>query len=64
MKVAAGIVATVSFMVAALLLAWGGWLVGTDDPDGGRHPVGALMLGVGVVAVSLGLVSSRWVRRR
>jgi hypothetical protein len=46
----------VCFPLAALLLAWGVWLLATDDPDGGRHPVGAVLLGLALVLVALGLV--------
>jgi hypothetical protein len=59
MKVASGIVATVCFTVTGLLLIWGGWLLATNDPDGGRHPVGAVMLVVALLCGFLGLVSSR-----
>jgi hypothetical protein len=63
MRVAAGIVATVCFTVTGLLLIWGGWLLATNDPDGGRHPVGAVVLVVAVLSGFLGLVSSRRIRR-
>jgi drug/metabolite transporter (DMT)-like permease len=63
MRVALGIVATVYFAVAGLLLIWGAWLLATDDPDGGRHPVGAVMLVVAAVCGVLGLVSIRRSRR-
>ena len=45
-----------------LLLVWGGWLLATDDPDGGRHPAGAVMLVVAVLSGLLSLVSFRWLR--
>ena len=63
MKAALGIVAVLSFIVAGLLLVWGGWLLATDDPDGGRHPAGAVMLVVAVLSGLLSLVSFRWLRR-
>jgi len=63
MKVA-GIVATVYIAVTGLLLIWGGWLLATDDPDGGRPPVGAVMLVVAVLAGVVALVSFRRSRRR
>lgn len=63
MRVASGIVATVYFAVTGLLLIWGGWLLATDDPDGGRHPMGAVMLVVAVLCGLLGLVSFRRSRR-
>jgi hypothetical protein len=50
--------------VAGLLLIWGGWLVVTDDPDGGRHPVGAVVLIVAVLCVVVGAVWFRRSRRR
>ena len=57
------IVATVYFVVIGLLLVWGGWLLVTDDPDGGRHPVGGVMLAVAALCGILGLVSFRRSRR-
>jgi hypothetical protein len=63
MKVASGIGATVYFVVTGLLLIWGGWLLATDDPDGGRHPAGAVMLVVAVLGGFVGLVSFRRFRR-
>ena len=64
MRLAFGMVATVYLAGAALLIIWAGWLLATDDPDGGRHPVGAIMLAVGVACGILGLVSLRSFRRR
>ncbi len=64
MKVASGIVGTVYFVVTGLLLVWGGWLLVTDDPQGGRHLVGAVMLVVAVLGGFVGLVSFRRFRRR
>jgi hypothetical protein len=63
MKIASGILATVYFAVVGLLLVWGAWLVATDDPDGGRHPVGAVILIVAVLVGVLGLLSLRRSRR-
>jgi drug/metabolite transporter (DMT)-like permease len=63
MKVASSIVTTVLFALVGLLLIWGGWLSVTDDPDGGRHPVGAVMLVVAVLGAVLGLVLLRRSRR-
>ena len=41
------------------LIAWGTWLVVTPDPDGGRRPVGLIILGFAlVVAVGAGLLLS------
>jgi hypothetical protein len=39
----------VSACLLILLGVWGVWLLATDDPDGGRHPMGALMLGAVIV---------------
>jgi uncharacterized membrane protein len=63
MKVASGIVAATYFALAGLLLVWGGWLVATDDPDGGRHPAGGIMLVGAGICVLFGLVSFRRSRR-
>jgi hypothetical protein len=63
MKVASALVATVYFAVTGLLLIWGGWLLATDDPDGGRHPVGGVMLVVAVLCGVLGFVLFRRSRR-
>jgi hypothetical protein len=49
-------------LFAALLLgSWGLWLVATPDYDGGRHPVGAIML---ALAIPLFLISLTVLRRR
>jgi hypothetical protein len=64
LKVASGIAASALFTVGGLLLIWGGWLVATDDPDGGRHPVGAVVLVVAVLCVLVGAVSFRRSRDR
>jgi hypothetical protein len=64
LKVASGIAASALFTVGGLLLIWGGWLVATDDPDGGRHPVGAVVLVVAVLCVVVGAVSFRRSRDR
>jgi len=64
MKIASGIFATVFLAVVGLLLVWGVWLLATDDPDGGRHPVGAVVLVVAVLGGVLGLASLRRLRRR
>jgi hypothetical protein len=63
MKLALGIVATVYFAVTGLLFLWGGWLLASDDPDGGRHPVGGVMLGGAALCGVLGLVVFRRSRR-
>jgi MFS-type transporter involved in bile tolerance (Atg22 family) len=48
--------AVAGFLVALLFIAYGLWLVVTPDYDGGRRPVGTLVLGL---AVPL-LVGSIW----
>jgi hypothetical protein len=63
MKPASQIVATVYFAVVGLLLIWSGWLLATADPDGGRHPVGALVLTGAVLGAVLGVVTLRRSRR-
>lgn len=63
MKVAPGIVATMYFAATGLLLIWGVWLLATDDPDGGRHPAGAVMVVVAVLFGVLGVALFRRSRR-
>ena len=63
LKAGSQIVATVYFALIALLLGWAVWLLVTDDPDGGRHPAGTVMLVVAVLLGVLGLVSLRRSRR-
>ena len=53
------ILATVYFGLVALLFVWAVWLLATDDPDGGRHPAGTVMLVVAGLLGVLGLVSLR-----
>jgi hypothetical protein len=49
-------------LFAALLLgSWGLWLVATPDYDGGRRPVGAIIL---ALAIALLLISAAVLRRR
>jgi hypothetical protein len=57
MRFASWIVAALCSAVSGLLLLWGGWLLVTDDPDGGRHPVGAVMLVVAVLSGILALTA-------
>jgi hypothetical protein len=54
--------------LALLVLAvfaglYGALLLATDDPDGGRHPVGAMVFGgslfVGLVALGLLILATR-----
>ena len=42
---------------------WAVWLLASDDPDGGRHPVGAVLLVGAVFCGTLGLVLLRRSRR-
>jgi hypothetical protein len=49
------------FFAALLFGSWGLWLVATPDHDGGRHPVGAIML---VLSILLLLISVAALRRR
>jgi uncharacterized membrane protein len=63
-KTFARIVAVTYFVIAVLLLLWGGWLLVTNDPDGGRRPTGAVILAVAAICAVLGLVSLRRSRRR
>jgi hypothetical protein len=37
-----------------LLLSWALWLLATDDPEGGRHPMGVVMLIAAVVLAVAG----------
>jgi thiol:disulfide interchange protein len=48
------LVALTALLVSLLFVAYGVWLVATADYDGGRRPVGALVL---VLAIPLSLVS-------
>jgi hypothetical protein len=64
MKVASRIAAAAFFAITGLLLVWGVWLLATRDPDGGRHPAGAIMLVVAVLCGALGVVSFLRSRRR
>lgn len=64
MRFASWIVAALCSAVSGLLLLWGGWLLVTDDPDGGRHPVGAVMLVVAVLAGILALAAVGRSRQR
>lgn len=59
MRLASGIAAWLYFAATGLLLVWGAWLLVTRDPDGGRHPVGAVMFIVAILCGVLGLVSFR-----
>jgi hypothetical protein len=58
------VVTTVYVAIVALLTVWGVWLLATDDPDGGRHPAGAAMVTVAVVAAALRVVTLRRSQRR
>jgi hypothetical protein len=49
--------------VGALVLGWAVWLLFTPDPDGGRHPVGGLLLVVGLLFLGPALVALRRQRR-
>jgi hypothetical protein len=40
--------AVAGFLVALLFIAYGLWLVVTPDYDGGRRPVGTLVLGLAI----------------
>jgi len=53
------VLAAVYFGLIALLFVWAVWLLATDDPDGGRHPTGTVMLVVAVLLGVLGLLSLR-----
>ncbi len=53
-------VALAGFLVALLFVAYGVWLVVTPDYDGGRRPVGALVL---ALAIPVSLVAVAVVKR-
>jgi hypothetical protein len=53
--------ALTAFFAALLFGSWGLWLVATPDYDGGRHPVGAIML---VLSILLLVISVATFRRR
>ena len=63
MRRAALLVGIAYFALVALLVVWATWLLATDDPDGGRHPVGAVILVVAVILGTVGAVSARRGRR-
>ena len=63
MKRLAGVVAAAYFAAVGLLLLWGAWLLLTNDPDGGRHPVGGAMVGVSLLFAAVGVVFLRRSRR-
>ncbi|MGZ4415676.1 MAG: hypothetical protein ACXVRZ_15070 [Gaiellaceae bacterium] len=54
------LVALAGLLVALLFIAYGAWLVATPDYDGGRRPVGAIVL---ALAIPLSLVSLAALRR-
>ena len=49
--------------VGALVVVWAIWLLFTPDPDGGRHPVGGVLLVVGLLFLAPALVALRRQRR-
>ena len=52
--------ALAGFLIALLFIAYGAWLVATPDYDGGRRPVGAIVL---ALAIPLCLMSLAALRR-
>lgn len=52
----AGVVQTITLGMSLALGIWGTWLLMTDDPDGGRRPMGGIMLAVAVVTAFLTLL--------
>jgi uncharacterized membrane protein YfcA len=38
-----------SLVLSLFFVGWGLWLLVTNDPDGGRHPAGVLLVTVGAV---------------
>jgi hypothetical protein len=55
--------AVVGFLVALLFIAYGLWLVVTPDYDGGRRPVGALVLGLAIPLSLLSAAALKHLRR-
>ena len=51
-------------LIGSVLAAWGLWLLVTADPDGGRHPVGALALTAGALGILVAVLGMRRHRRR
>ena len=51
------------FLVLAPALAYGSWLLVTPDYDGGRRPVGALVIAAVAAIVALAYVVRRATRR-
>ena len=54
------LLALAGFLVALLFIAYGVWLVVTPDYDGGRRPIGALVL---ALAIPLALVAIAALKR-
>jgi hypothetical protein len=52
-------VVIICFALITLLSVWGVWLLATDDPDGGRHPAGAVMLVSALLLAAAALVAAR-----
>jgi hypothetical protein len=58
-----GLVAGTLLVLVAFAEYYGVWLLTTDDPDGGRHPVGTIVVVgsslVGIVALGLLILAIR-----
>jgi uncharacterized membrane protein YfcA len=48
-----------SLALSVVFVCWGIWLLVTNDPDGGRHPAGVLLLTVGAVVGTWVAVAAR-----
>jgi hypothetical protein len=62
-RVVLAFLGTPLLVLAGLAGSYGIWLLTTDDPDGGRHPVGVMVSGgsalVGLVALGLLFFATR-----
>ena len=56
--------AGLGIVLGALFLAYAVWLLATPDYDGGRRPVGALVLGPALLLLAASLWSLARARRR
>jgi hypothetical protein len=54
---------TVSLGLSLLLGIWGAWLLVSEDLDGGRRPMGGILLAVALLTALLTLLSLALARR-
>jgi hypothetical protein len=56
-------VALAGFMVALLFIAYGVWLLVTPDYDGGRRPVGAIVLALAIPLSPVAIAALKRLRK-